>query len=261
MRLGSALILLGLGCSSASEEDTSALLDDDGDGLSNGEEESIGTDPSLPDTDADGYSDAQEVHAGTDPLDEEDVIYTGGWPYNMDKESIEDPGWESSFEEGATLPRFVGVDQFGQEVDVYDLAGQGVPIAIDMSTEWCAPCNALSAWLDGETDALEGYDWWDEDYQQIPALVAEGDILWLTILYEDSDHNDADAALAARWYEAYPHPSIPVLVDSEKLLHSYFQASGIPCVNLMDPDMRFLTHSQRGLEDAFDLLVELYSEG
>ncbi|MCP5003398.1 MAG: S8 family serine peptidase [Planctomycetes bacterium] len=46
--------------------------DSDGDGLSDVEEQSLGTDPLNPDTDGDGYSDGDEVNADTDPLDEND---------------------------------------------------------------------------------------------------------------------------------------------------------------------------------------------
>lgn len=43
--------------------------DEDGDGLTNAQELSIGTDPYHPDTDGDGYSDGEEAAAGSDPLD------------------------------------------------------------------------------------------------------------------------------------------------------------------------------------------------
>lgn len=42
--------------------------DEDGDGLTNGEEVTNGTDPYLADTDGDGYSDSAEVTAGSNPL-------------------------------------------------------------------------------------------------------------------------------------------------------------------------------------------------
>lgn len=44
-------------------------LDEDGDGLTNGEEAALGTDPYLADSDGDSYSDKAEVDAGSDPLD------------------------------------------------------------------------------------------------------------------------------------------------------------------------------------------------
>ena len=45
------------------------LDDTDGDGLTDAEEDQIGTDPLNPDSDSDGALDGSEVAAGTDPLD------------------------------------------------------------------------------------------------------------------------------------------------------------------------------------------------
>lgn len=45
-----------------------ALVDSDGDGLSDAQEIIIGTDPFNPDTDGDGFSDGVEVASGSDPL-------------------------------------------------------------------------------------------------------------------------------------------------------------------------------------------------
>lgn len=55
-----------------------SALDADGDGLSNLEECTLGTDPSDPDTDGDGWSDGDEVDAlGSDPLDPADGAWYG----------------------------------------------------------------------------------------------------------------------------------------------------------------------------------------
>jgi hypothetical protein len=43
--------------------------DDDGDGLGDSQEATLGTDPLLADTDGDGFGDGDEVAAGSDPLD------------------------------------------------------------------------------------------------------------------------------------------------------------------------------------------------
>ncbi|HMO51536.1 MAG TPA: thrombospondin type 3 repeat-containing protein [Kiritimatiellia bacterium] len=48
--------------------------DDDGDGLSNSLEKSLGTDPLLVDTDGDGVPDDKELLAGTNPLDPTDHL-------------------------------------------------------------------------------------------------------------------------------------------------------------------------------------------
>ena len=51
--------------------------DPDGDGLTNGEEDALGTDPTNPDTDGDGLTDGAEVTNGTDPLDPDDPGASG----------------------------------------------------------------------------------------------------------------------------------------------------------------------------------------
>jgi hypothetical protein len=49
-----------------------APVDSDGDGLSDQQEQAIGTDPNNPDTDSGGVNDGDEVNNGTDPLDASD---------------------------------------------------------------------------------------------------------------------------------------------------------------------------------------------
>ncbi len=54
-----------------------ASPDQDGDGLSDADEASFGTDPANPDTDSDGVSDGAEIAAGTDPLSTGTAIEPG----------------------------------------------------------------------------------------------------------------------------------------------------------------------------------------
>ena len=109
------------------------------------------------DTDGDGYTDLQEEHFGSNPNDVSSLIYKGGWPYNVDKDympyinfkdcssipygngcqctedsqCMEGSKCEILFtsqncvpKQGAQLPRFIGIDQFGDNVDLYDFANQ-----------------------------------------------------------------------------------------------------------------------------------------
>ncbi len=69
-------------------------LDNDGDGLTNAEEQQIGTDPNDPDTDDDGLDDGDEVGIQLDPLDPDtdddgltdgdEVLQLGTDPWNPD---------------------------------------------------------------------------------------------------------------------------------------------------------------------------------
>lgn len=112
------------------------IPDTDGDGLSDGEEYDIGTSGTEVDTDGDGYSDRDEAFEGSDPTDADSLIYTGGWPYYYEKDTVDDPGWDGRSREGKQFPRFIGVDMYGEEVDIYDYAGHGKPLVIDLSAEW-----------------------------------------------------------------------------------------------------------------------------
>ena len=60
-----ALFFTVLGCGEKVDPD----LDSDGDGLTDVEEEALGTDPMSTDSDGDEFSDSEEVASGTDPTD------------------------------------------------------------------------------------------------------------------------------------------------------------------------------------------------
>ncbi|TVZ09508.1 CHU domain-containing protein [Cellulophaga sp. RHA_52] len=82
-------------------------VDTDGDGLTNNEENTLGTDPNNPDTDGDGTSDGQEVTDGTNPLDDCDSI--GGTP--LDTSDCDNDGLTNA--EEATI----GTDPFNPDSD------------------------------------------------------------------------------------------------------------------------------------------------
>ncbi len=90
--------------------------DEDGDGLTNGEEEALGTDPYRADTDGDGFSDGAEVAAGSDPLDAGSVpplpgravavAPDGAWTWFNDERAI--------FHQGSLFSGYVkGDGQYG----------------------------------------------------------------------------------------------------------------------------------------------------
>ncbi|MEE2751527.1 MAG: hypothetical protein VX519_08845, partial [Myxococcota bacterium] len=135
------------------------LADTDGDGLDDYEESQLGTDGTLPDTDGDGYSDFDENQVGSDPTDEDDRIYTGGWPYNGDKDSIDGESLDQRVRVDDTLGRFIGFDQHGEEVDLYDFAGHGKMIAVDTSALDCGPCVGMSMWLGGHWSTTDYAEW------------------------------------------------------------------------------------------------------
>jgi len=233
-----ALLLAGCPPTDSTNEPTcDDGVDADEDGLSECDEEALGTDDGMADSDEDGYPDGDEVVAGTDPADEDDVIYQGGWPFNADKDSIDDPGFGSPAAEGTGLPRYVAMDQFGDEVDLFDFMGHGKPIIIDVSAEWCGPCHQMADWLDGQSELFA-------EYNNVREGVASGDIYWITLVVQDQNGQPADKATIDRWFERHPTERVPVLID-DRSMNDHVQASSIPSLSLVDRDGVFsVVHSQ-----------------
>jgi hypothetical protein len=226
--------------------------DGDEDFLTNAEEAELGTDPANPDTDADEYKDGDEVLEGTDPLDPASVIYAGGWPYQRDKDQIEDPGFEGEATVGGVMPRLVGFDQFGDEVDVYDFALHGRPIVVDLSAIWCEACKDLARWLAGEPSTLDA----SPEYAPIVAKVRAGEIHWITVIFEDALGNAAGPEHAVAWAETFPHPDVAVLADDDRALADFLYPGSFPNLQLLDEDMTFRVYDRFDYRPALDALLD-----
>ena len=227
-------------------------LDSDGDGLTDQEERALGTDPNRVDSDGDGYSDWAEHKEGSDPLDATSVIYQGGWPYNPTKDEMSDPGMEGMASEGSTVPNFIGLDQFGEEVSLYDFAHQDRVIVLDFGTIWCKPCKAIASFLSNNDMAPlvwneegEYYPWWKEEYADLYRRVREGEIYWITVLFTTSEEGPT-LQDAVDWEEQFPNPEIPVLVDSTNAFSRHMDIQSYPSLHIVDQEMKLLVYSPSG---------------
>lgn len=235
------------------------LEDSDEDGLTDAEEVEAGTDPVSEDSDGDGYMDAHEINEGSDPTDAESKIYTGGWPYNPDKDQMEDPGWESNPDEGERLVHFEMIDQFGETVDIYDFAMQGRPVVLDVSAMWCTYCQEMAKWLEGDAsyyDNFDRYDW----YEEVPALVNSGQVYWITVLTENRSGGPPDQETVERWADAWPNPHVPVLADVDQALIDWFGRDlyGYPTVLLLDETLTFTVYDPYDYTAVFSELADTY---
>jgi hypothetical protein len=125
MKIQSILCTIGL-LSACTAADVTMDFDTDGDGLMDSMEAEYGTDPLNVDSDLDNHSDAVEIEQGTDPLDPNDHPYTGGWAIDSAcKDSVASTGNEV----GDIAEGFEIVDQFGENVDLYDFCNRTILIA------------------------------------------------------------------------------------------------------------------------------------
>jgi thiol-disulfide isomerase/thioredoxin len=253
--------VLAMGCGSDKSSTT---------GSDTGQQDGASDDGGTGDSDGDGYTDAEEADAGTDPQDASDVIYAGGWPYNSNKDGLGSPSWDTVGALGAQVPRFSAVDQFGDMVDLYDFAGHGVPIVIDMGTIWCAPCKALAAYLstgdmshlvwkqNEETGEDEYYPWWDAAYSDLADQVASGEIYWVTVLFSESETSGpATQQDCEDWDAEFPNSMVPVLADETLQLHDWIGVESYPVLNLLDDEMTVQVHSTGG---PYEVFAELFPD-
>ena len=143
--------------------------------------------------------DAGAEKADLPPVDLTDTTgqEESGWPVNPDKGPIPDPGWDSVPAVGTVMPNFTATDQYGNQTELYDFAGQGVPVVIDVGTWFCEPCKALAAYLsdgdpspfyeDNDEDGKADFLWWNESYEVVYDLVNNGELIWITVLYSLGD--------------------------------------------------------------------------
>ena len=185
----------------------------------------------------------------------EDVAFNP-WPVNPNKDSIPDPGWDSAPAVGTVLPNFTAVDQYGNTVELYDLAMEGKPIVLEIGAWVCEPCKALSWFLStGETGecphsevTLDTINWWSRSFELIKELVDEGSIRWVTILFSLDDPMTTEDSAA--WHEIFTHDEIVVLADEQLQIQEYLQVAAMPRIEVLDEEMVFLVYGAEYNPDA-----------
>lgn len=219
--------------------DKPACLDSDTGG--NGDTDGNGNDGDVSnpneDPDGDGYSNLEESVEGTDPNDAESRIYTGYWPYQIDKDDYNAPtsASQTSGSLGSLLLRDQLLDQFGDQVDLYDFAGQGRYIAIDLSAIWCGPCHELAAAI--SSNPSDGGGW-----GSIPQKVHNEDIFWITILFENNQGSIPSGNDLYDWYGLYPDDKVPVLADnSSSDFANLYLGNGVPTIIVFDENMEYVS--------------------
>lgn len=161
--------------------------DDDGDGLTNGEEAALGSDPNNPDTDGDGYDDGEEVEGNTDPVSASDHPYQGGWPIADCRYDVLVTGNGL----GQSTSNFALTDQYGETLQLHDFCDRAIILV--GSAMWCGPCRDEASVLGS----------WYNNFEDQGLMV-------ITLLGEDMSYNAPDQTDLREWAESYGlnHPVV-----------------------------------------------------
>jgi len=121
------------------------------------------------------------------------------------------------FSVGQTPPDMCMLDQHGDQVSLWQFYGQ--VIVLDVSAEWCAPCQELAEGVDHT---------WQEFKDQ--------GFMYLTLLTEDNNSNIPNLEILQEWAEEY-EITAPVLSDSEGYKVQMIPTGAYPRVILIDRNM------------------------
>ena len=233
----------------------SACFDSDDDGLTNSEEEELGTDPESADSDGDGLDDAEEVDGGTDPLvadsdgdglsDGDEVNDHGSDPNEVDSDG---DGYEDAWEvaegsdpvdDDSTI--YAGgwpynPDKSGPDIDSADVDMDEIFAQISLMDQYGDMVDLhdftgqgkyiavdISAVWCGPCNGLAQWISTDNDsygfgsyWPEVKDKVHDGEVYWITILGQDNYGNIPDLNVLEKWsFNDYPDDQIPVLADTE----------------------------------------------
>jgi hypothetical protein len=219
--------------------------DDDGDGLTNDEEAELGTDPNVKDTDADNYWDSWEVIEGTDPLDPASRIYIGYWPYNPDKDDLEQGDWATATTAvGSAFPRDSFIDHHGDYVDLYDFtnftyneSGERAYFIFDLSAQWCGPCHNVANWI-AERGNPADWQWIQDTYPTVREKVHSLRIWWITFVVENNSGGAPTMQDAVSWFTTHQDNYIPIVADETQQVRNRYLGPAFPHFFLLDPEMK-----------------------
>jgi thiol-disulfide isomerase/thioredoxin len=127
----------------------------------------------------------------------------------------------TGYEVGDIAPNWTGIDQFGDEVELYQFYGK--VIVLDVFAEWCPPCNDL---------APEGEDFYK--------ALADQDVILIGAMQQDGDGEIPGHDAVLRWSETHGL-SHPVLADTTNTSDPFATiGGGYPTFPVIGPDMRVI---------------------
>jgi hypothetical protein len=92
-------------------------------------------------------------------------------------------------------------------------------------------------------------------------MIANEEIYWITVLFNESADGPSDQEECVEWDEAYPNPNIPVLADADLELKTWLDIQSYPTLNLVNEDMVLEIHSTGGPYEVMRHLGDMMNGG
>jgi thiol-disulfide isomerase/thioredoxin len=182
------------------------------------------------------------------------AIFTIGCPGELKVETSapDEPSpitWTECGDDAGDHPcDFTLEDQNGDMWNLYE--NYGSPIIIDFSTEWCGYCQIAAA-----------------NTQHVSDEYADDDLIYVTILVEDSAGNSADADTLKRWADFFGITD-PVLAGSRDMLDSGdnegWMITGWPTFFIINSEMKIDSiirgYSDQALDQSIQNIISKEAE-
>ena len=185
------------------------------------------------------------------------------WPRNPAKEELVDPDPLRTYPQvGSDVPRLITVDQFENEVDLYDFYQADRPILVQLvypdEREASNDLGKLLAGIDGPLS--------DGPLSRLPDAVQDGDLWFVRVLVASRFGAGVDATYddVEYWNGLYPQDGSPLLLDDQALIYLYttrfwqhHEPREIPEVFRIDPATFTVSADPQGsLDNIADVLAE-----
>lgn len=213
------------GTASEAPEPTEQTEDTDNDGLTDAEEDTVGTDPLDSDTDNDGWEDGEEVDLGTNPTYAYSHPYYGGYNVGWCFEQPDATGPSSGhrYERGDVVENFTLIDQHGEPVSLYSFCGQHVMLIF------------------GETGSDDFHDL-AADVQKLQERHYDAGLQIIELLIGDETGGSISGLEQVEWASQYAFSAIPVLdEDNRTNWRSFEHDNHTPTIVHLDAEMTVLS--------------------
>lgn len=136
----------------------------------------------------------------------------------------------TGFRLGQTPPDMCMLDQHGDMVSMWQFYGQVV--VLDVSAEWCAPCQELAKEVD-----------------EVWHTYKDRDVIYLTILTEDNSSEVPDQSVLEHWATQFS-VSAPVLADSEEYRNDLVPNGAYPRLYILNRQLEIVVDGLNPATDA-----------